>query len=277
MAARSFDPHRVRAAVVRVRRRLNDRRLTAPLKMRPVHQDRLVPSPVFLLSSVRSGSTLLRVILDSHSEIHAPHEMHLGSLRVTPDGWYGQSAIKALDLAPRDLENLLWDRVLHLELSKAQKSVLVDKTPYNTILWRRINDSWPQARYIFLERHPLRIFESLATSRPDVDVAEHYDNVNKYTQALARARAALPGPTVRYEDLTADPERVVRALCEYLDVDFEPEMLDYGRFQHGNLRRGLGDWGRNINSGTIKPPRPDPEPSEIPEELRRSCEQIGYL
>ncbi|MFJ8165549.1 hypothetical protein ACIRBY_32180 [Streptomyces sp. NPDC096136] len=39
--------------------------------------DRLVPSPVFLLSAVRSGPTLLRCVLDSHSRLHAPHELHL--------------------------------------------------------------------------------------------------------------------------------------------------------------------------------------------------------
>src|SRR3712207_4275572 len=39
--------------------------------------DRLVTAPTFVLCSVRSGSTLLRVLLNSHSQIHAPHELHL--------------------------------------------------------------------------------------------------------------------------------------------------------------------------------------------------------
>ncbi|XDO64283.1 sulfotransferase [Streptomyces sp. RLB1-33] len=43
---------------------------------------RLVDSPVFVLSSVRSGSTLLRVLLNSHSQIRAPHEMHLRTVHV---------------------------------------------------------------------------------------------------------------------------------------------------------------------------------------------------
>jgi hypothetical protein len=39
--------------------------------------DRLLTGPTFVLSSVRSGSTLLRLILDSHPEICSPHELHL--------------------------------------------------------------------------------------------------------------------------------------------------------------------------------------------------------
>jgi len=278
VASNQFNARGVRAFAGRATLWLDRRRSrgTVPLPAL-VKGARLVPSPVFLFSSVRSGSTLLRVILDSHSDIHAPHEMHLGSLRVTVADWYGETAIKELGVRPRDLENLLWDRVLHLELSNAGKSILVEKTPYNTINWRRIAASWPNARYIFLKRHPLRIFQSLRASRPDVETANHYENVIRYSRALAQASAALPGTTVRYEDLTADPVRVVRHLCTWLDVQFQPGMLRYGEHQHGKFRRGLGDWSANINSGAILPAQPAPLPNEIPEELRKSCRVLGYL
>ncbi|MFC7591929.1 sulfotransferase [Nonomuraea antimicrobica] len=43
---------------------------------------RLVKSPVFVISPVRSGSTLLRMLLNSHSRIRAPHELHLRTIGV---------------------------------------------------------------------------------------------------------------------------------------------------------------------------------------------------
>src|SRR3954470_10054533 len=59
---------------------------------------RLVRSPVFVLSSVRSGSTLLRVLLNSHSQIRAPHELHLRTLQVRRNGNCGMETANGLDL-----------------------------------------------------------------------------------------------------------------------------------------------------------------------------------
>ena len=44
---------------------------------------------------------------------------------------------------------------------------------------------------------------------------------------------AFPGPKcrLRYEDLATQPERSLVALCQLLDLDYEPAML---RFQHGD-------------------------------------------
>jgi len=241
-------------------------------------RDRLVPAPVFMYCSERSGSTLLRMILDSHSQICAPHELHLRTLRVNFANWYGEEAWKKLGVKQQDLADLLWDRLLHLELTRTSKSIIVDKTPANLNLWRRIAKSWPEARYIFLKRHPLRIVESLAAASPKLDVQDHYDRVNGYLNNWIDARAELPGPTVSYEELTVDPEGVVRQICKHLGVAFEPKMLDYSRVEHtGDFRRGLGDWNEKIKSGVIQASEPLPTLDEVPEELREMSRALGYL
>ncbi|WKX14567.2 sulfotransferase [Streptomyces sp. NL15-2K] len=123
---------------------------------------RLVKSPVFVLSSVRSGSTLLRVLLNSHSRIRAPHEMHLRTLHVELTRDFTAEAMKALELDKEELEHVLWDRVLHLELTRSGKDVIVDKTPANTLIWPRLRRCWPDARHIVLLRHPGAVITSLA-------------------------------------------------------------------------------------------------------------------
>jgi hypothetical protein len=241
-------------------------------------KDRLVPSPVFMYCSERSGSTLLRMILDSHSQICAPHELHLRTLRVNFANWYGETAWKKLGVKKEDLADLLWDRLLHLELTRTGKTIIVDKTPANLNLWRRIAKSWPDARYIFLKRHPLRIVESLAKASPDLPMEDHYKRVNGYLTNWLDARAELPGPTVSYEELTVDPEGVVRQICKHLGVSFEPSMLDYGSVDHtGDYRRGLGDWNEKIKSGVIHAAEPLPTADEVPEELRDVTKRLGYL
>jgi hypothetical protein len=92
--------------------------------------------------------------------------------------------------------------------------------------------------------------------------------------AVEQAREALPGFTVRYEELTASPETVVRDLCGFLGVPFEPGMLEYGRFDHAGFTPGLGDSSLNIRSGRIQPPTPIPD--EVPEELAGICAAWGY-
>ncbi len=236
-----------------------------------------MPSPVFIFSSQRSGSTLLRMILDSHSQICAPHEMHLRAVRASFGSWHSETAWAELGVTQDDLANLLWDRLLHLQLERSGKTVIVDKTPGNTMSWQRIAGSWPQARYIFLKRHPLRIVESLASAHPRMQADERYSLVNRHLTAWVEARAALEGPTVCYEELTACPERVVRALCAELHVPWEPGMLDYGRHPHsGDFRIGLGDWRENIKAGSVLPPDPPPDPGDVPERLREACRNLGY-
>src|SRR5689334_24043760 len=74
-----------------------------PIRRPSDPRDRLVQRPCFLLSSVRSGSTLSRVILNSHSQIHSPHEMHFRRTQVIAYTQPVQQALEHFDLNERDL------------------------------------------------------------------------------------------------------------------------------------------------------------------------------
>jgi hypothetical protein len=100
--------------------------------------------------------------------------------------------------------------------------------------------------------------------------------VRRYCDAIEAARHTYDGHTVRYEDITADPERETRRLCEFLGVAWEPGMLDYGQFDHGRMKAGLGDWSEQIKSGQVQAPKPLPAPEEVPEALRALTEAWGY-
>lgn len=236
---------------------------------------RLVPSPVFLLSSVRSGSTLLRVVLNSHPQVCAPHEMHLRRVKVNISHPNADAGMTALGLSARDLENLVWDRVLHLQLQLTGKSVIVDKTPQNTFDWQRLLRAWPDARYLVLLRHPVDVYDSIrrAWGKSGSEDA-HYALTTKYARALAEAREQLPNLTVRYEDFVADPAKGSRDICEYLGVEWDESMLRYAEHDHGAYRGRLGDWSKTIRSGVIRPPKTGPR--EIPPQLREACELLGY-
>lgn len=238
--------------------------------------DRLVKAPVFIICTLRSGSTLLRVLLDSHSQLHAPHELHLRYVSVQLERKWAKRSMKELGLDERDLRFLLWDRLLHRELSRSGKPTIVDKTPNNVFITEEIKACWPDARFVFLLRHPAAIARSrtaLREGRPDEE--SNVDVIRKYCEALEAARQAHPGHTVRYEELTADPEQVLRGVCDFLGVAFEPGMLEYGEHDHGRFKDGLGDFTDKIRSGRIQPP--EPPPAEVPEPLRAVAEAWGYV
>ncbi|MEU9335463.1 sulfotransferase [Streptomyces sp. NPDC048290] len=263
---------RVRRVARGVRRRM--RSWSAP----PVPESarRLVPDPVFVLSSVRSGSTLLRVLLNSHPQIRAPHEMHLRTLSIGLTKPYTVKAMQQLDLDERELEYLLWDRIMHRELLRSGKRVIVDKTPGNAGVWERLHEGWPDARYIFLLRHPASMVSSLINNRPDRDLDATVREVRGYVEGVEAARGALPGFTVRYEELTERPEQITQDICAFVGVPWTARMLDYRKGDHGPFVPFIGDWSDNIKSGKIQHARPLPSAEDVPEALREVSRAWGY-
>lgn len=251
-----------------------------PIRSPTDPKDRLVPSPVFLLSSVRSGSTLLRAVLDSHSMIHSPIELHFRRLSVRPTTPPAQQAMGVLDLGARDLEHLLWDRLLHRQLQQSGKRLLVEKTPSNVFVADRLATCWPEARFIHLLRHPLASAASWHEGDPpNRPMPMAVRQVSLFTSAVEQARHDHPGPTVRYEDLVADPEAVTQQICAFLDVPWERSMLDYARdgARDAEFVKGIGDWSEKIRSGRILEGRTLPADAAIPDELRSVAEAWGYV
>ncbi len=253
------------------------KKAVAPKRRRARPGDRLLEQPTFILCSVRSGSTLLRVLLDSHSQIHCPHEMHLRDIGVQVKEGYPEKALTEVGLDATRLQYLLWDRVLQRELDNAGKQKFVNKTPNDVFIVDRIVECWPDARFIFLLRHPGAIARSRQALRPQDTPERNAKMVARYCNGVQAAREKLDGITVRYEDLAADPAAETRRLCEFLGVEWEHTMLDYGEFSRGKFKSGLGDWSEKIKSGRVQEASTPPPAEEIPPALIEISRTWGYL
>lgn len=239
--------------------------------------DRLLTAPVFILCSVRSGSTLLRLILDTHSQICAPHELHLRRITAKITARFGRIAMDHLGLDELDLRSLLWDRLLHWELQRSGKSVFVNKTPNDALIWADIVSCWPDARFIYLQRNPASILASWDAAMSDLTRDEAAQDILAYGLAMEQARAARGGLVVRYEDLVSDPTRETQRICEFVGVPWEESMLNYGSAEHSGMRRGLGDWSAKIKTGTIQASVRTSNQADLPDILRPVAEAWGYL
>jgi hypothetical protein len=241
--------------------------------------DRLVARPAFVLCTLRSGSTLLRVLINSHSQLHAPHEIHLRYISANIEKKWSERSMKEMGLDEQALKYLLWDRILDRELRSSGKPYLVTKTPNDVFIADQIRECWPDSRFIFLLRHPAMIARSrqklIGAEGPDQE--KNVDLIRRYCEALDTARNTYEGLTVRYEELTADPETHTRRITEFLDVRWEPGMLDYGTKDHGRFKSGLGDWADKIKTGQVQPPEALPAPEDVPEPLRDVAARWGYM
>lgn len=220
---------------------------------------------LFIIGPPRSGSTLLNRMLGAHGEIHAPAEPHL----LTPLAHLGY--FERVDAAPYDpiisqlgirelVPNLPEGEASYLAALRAHTDAvysgllaghpgryLLDKTPAYGLVLDFVVRLYPRARYVILTRHPLAIWSSVIDSFFDGDhemAHRHNPVVERYVPALARFLGDPPERCLhfRYEELVADPERYMRAFCDFADLEFEPGMVDYGEASpQGSASRGLGD------------------------------------
>lgn len=220
---------------------------------------------LFVISSPRSGSTMLERMLESHSMIKGGPEPHL----LTPLAHLGVWA--KVDKAPYDhvlaaesqklfvdglpnKEQDYWDAcraycdVLYGRFMEGGgKSICLDKTPAYALILPFMTKVFPDAKYVALTRHPLATFSSFANSFFDGDyqTAQNYNPIlNRYVPAMAAflRQNEVPFIHVRYEDLVKDPEAWMEKIYAYLGMPFEKETIDYG--ESGNADRadkGLGD------------------------------------
>ena len=221
---------------------------------------------VFLIGPPRSGSTLLTRMLGAHSAIHAPEEPHL----LTPLahlGYYervgeapydpiiSEVAIRQLVAALPDGEadyltalRAYTDTLYGRLLAASGRSLLLDKTPAYALVLDFVAKLYPNARYVVLTRHPLAVWCSVVGSFFDGDhetAHAHNPILERYVPAIARFLREAPVPChhLLYEDLVAQPGPRMEALCDFLGIDFEEGMIDYGRSESGRSEaaRGLGD------------------------------------
>ncbi len=240
------------------------------------HRRRLVGAPAFLLSAIRSGSTLLRCMLNSHPAICAPHELHLRYLTAGVESEYTELAMATLGYSADELRWMLWDRLLHDQLDRSGKSVIVDKSPSNVFIVGELRRCWPNARFILLRRHPTAIVASIVDAGDGRDEATATEQVLRYAAAMDDLLRSEPvTPVVRYEDLVTNPIAVCRQLCQIVDVDADDSMVEYGRHDHGPFVYGIGDWGERIRSGKLDAAL-RPVPTSVPDRLADLCQRWGY-
>lgn len=220
---------------------------------------RPVSPPLFVLGVRRSGTTLLRVMLDRNSQIAVPDESyfipqlaerHRGSVDVdafvddlrrlpTLREWeVPLEEVRARLPAGKDVGAAI-ATVYEVYAERHGKRRWGDKTPLYMQYLGLVERLFPDTQYVhlirdgrdaalsFLEMPRGIVTETWAHPRDAAGVACQW----RTEVAAARRLGTRVGPRryleVRYEALVDDPEGVVREICRFAGLPFEQGMLQY--------------------------------------------------
>jgi len=209
------------------------------------------PAP-FIVGVARSGTTLLRLMLDAHHELAIPPETHfipkvvkaceqpgdarervfelLTTHRRWPDFQLDADELRRrLDLIEPFCAGDALRAFYGLYAEQRGKPRWGDKSPSYVLRMRRVASALPEAHFV----HLVRDGRDVALSQVEVDFGPDEvtgaaeDWVNGIGKARRQARRLRHYMELRYEDLVADPEPALRRVCEFVHLPWDAVMLDY--------------------------------------------------
>ncbi len=215
-----------------------------------------VPSqdrPIIVGGCHRSGTSLVRRILDAHPRIYCGTEVKF--FRDFHDDYpedplrHLRFATSARAVLPKEeLLEVLGQAFINLHeraAARAGKPRWADKNPENVLYlddWRRLlGDEWV---FVHVVRNPLDTLASIKEARFPLtipaDLEARIALYKRYVQAGLDFGALHPERyhRVLYERLVERPEPVVSTLMAWLEEDFEPVQLDFNKLRH---QKGLED------------------------------------
>ena len=205
---------------------------------------------IFLISQPRAGSTLLQRMLGSHPEIHTVSEpwlmlhplyamRHEGyETEYNAHAAWGamQAFLQSFPEGEKEFIEGIRRMYSHLytkALETSGKRYFLDKTPRYYFVIPELYRVFPKAHYIILFRNPLAVLASvLSTWIRDLFslYGSKYDLVQAPRLLLeGKEVVGKQGVVVHYEHLVKDPEDQMQRICGKLEIDFMPEMIEYGR------------------------------------------------
>jgi sulfotransferase family protein len=209
----------------------------------------------FIVGAPRSGTTLLRLMLDAHPEIAIPAETQFYPAVIAVDerrdDWldrvlsamtsnhsWGDFRIDAIAFerqvrasdpaAPGDVLRTFY----RTYAARFGKRAWGDKWPGNVLRMRDIARLLPEARFV----HIIRDGRDVAVSLRDMwwhPCDSYADCIRLWAERIraAREQAATPLPylEVRYEALVSEPRETLARVCAFIGFPFDEAMLTYHR------------------------------------------------
>ena len=207
-----------------------------------MNAERALTSPVFLVGSERSGTTLLRLMLDCHPKIAFNQESEFLVCRIADDGSLPPMAAYRAWLAGDRVFRLsdfsIDTRLEYVDLVRdflRQKLLRDRKALIGATIHRgmtKIPRIWPDARYVYICRDGRDVAGSVVGMGWSGNVyvaADWWLTAEREWVELRRSIRKEQWIEVRFEDLVRTPRAELARIGAFLGVDYSEAMFDYVR------------------------------------------------
>lgn len=215
----------------------------------------------FILGRPRSGTTLLASLFDAHPNVILPFEcpliINIYTKYANIKNWDKKTLLKLysdvlnqrkFDTWMIDLEKLKSDillcegknsfetiiKVIYSNFKsffdKTEIKIIGDKNPVYSIYPEKLIKLFPDAKFIHLTRD----YRDNILSIKKVDFEAPITSLLAFRWKFATKRILnvikqYPDSfyTVKYEDLVVDPPKVLKDLCEFINIDYDESVLDF--------------------------------------------------
>jgi hypothetical protein len=237
---------------------------------------------LFIIGSGHCGSSLLSLVLGSHPRCFSAGELgnlpnryrkkiYLDCVNCNSDFWdktFGESGLKQLSIGlgdtrvtpyvPLKLEKGVREflgknkifKPYTFMFEKLGKEVIIDASKY--WIWvnkktkaKEFTSGEVKAYLLNLVRDGRAVVNSYLRKYPQRDMAEFtQDWMEKTKQRQEFYHSFDRGKKIEvaYEKLASDPHATVHSICDFLDIEFTPEMIEYWKYNHHDISGNDGTY-----------------------------------
>jgi len=220
---------------------------------------------VVMGGAARSGTTLLRGTMGRHPLIASLPETTVFLHRITSARHLGQRLgwnpvlIEQWQARSRSQVEFI-ERVHRAVVAEFGRPVWIEKTPANVLRFGFVRRSFPQAKLVHVIRDGRDVVSSLRW-KPWAKIPRDIPRASPEAArrcGLLWARSVRAGLAhrsdkayfeLKYEDLVADPEAVLRRLLDFLEIPWSGRVLATTAVPHGSAQRPMtasDDWPDDV-------------------------------